>query len=330
VVVRDVDREAVEVLAERLSRELGRLPGQGHFDHKDVGHVGIAYHQGEGTASELLSRADMALRSAEGRGANAWALYDENVVARSSVHTAGEWLARLRDVIEHRRIILHFQPVRRRRDRSVLHCEVLARIPGADGETLPAGIFIPMAERHALGPAFDRAVIELVLEQLARHPEGPTLAVNLSPASVHDAEFGGWLAGRLQQAPEQARRMVLEATEYGVASDQDAVERFVRGVASTAAGFGLDHFGVGAASFGYLRRFRLAYIKVDGSYIRGIDGTADNQFLVQSVADIAHGLDIPVIAESVETEAEWNILDQLHVDAAQGYFVGRPGESIET
>lgn len=103
----------------------------------------------------------------------------------------------------------------------------------------------------------------------------------------------------------------------------------LHGIESTAAGFGLDHFGLGAVSFGYLKRFRLAYIKIDGSYIRGIDATTDNQFLVQSVADIAHGLDIQVIAESVETEPEWNTLEHLHVDAAQGYHVGRPGDRFE-
>lgn len=328
-VVMDVEREAAEALGDALSTELGRLQSRGYHDHVDVGHAGIAYYQGEGTISELLSRADMALRSASRKGANAWALYDESDVTRTDVHTASEWLDRLRDIIERRRVILHYQPVKRRRDDSVLHYEVLARIAGSGDEALPAGVFIPMAERHGLGPAFDKVVIESVIDRLARDAEGPTLAVNLSPASVHDPGFVEWLVERLKQVPGQARRMVLEAPEYGVTSDQAATEHFIRGMESTAAGFGLDHFGVGAVSFRYLKRFKLAYIKIDGSYIRGIDGTADNQFLVQSVADIAHGLDIQVIAESVETESEWDMLAHLHVDAAQGYYVGRPGDNID-
>lgn len=329
VVVRDVDRGAAEVLGDALSRELGRLQSRGCYDDADAGHAGIAYYHGEGTVSELLSRADMALRSASRAGANAWSLYDESTVTRTDVHTASEWLTRLRDIIDRRQVILHYQPVKRRRDGGIVHYEVLARIAGAGDETLPAGVFIPMAERHGLGPAFDRMVIESVIDHLAGDEAGPTLAVNLSPASVHDPAFTDWLVERLRQVPRQARRLVLEAPEYGVTSDQAAAERFIHGIETTAAGFGLDHFGLGAVSFGYLKRFRLAYIKIDGSYIRGIDATADNQFLVQSVADIAHGLDIQVVAESVETEREWNTLEHLHVDAAQGYYVGRPGDRFE-
>lgn len=329
VVLRDVESKEAEKLGDVLSRELGRLHSRGYSDDPDIGHVGIAYYQGEGTISELLSRADMALRAAARKGANAWSLYDESTVTRTDVHTASEWLARLRDIIEHRRIILHYQPVRRHCDGVVVHYEVLARIAGSGGDTLPAGVFIPMAERHGLGPALDQVMVEAVLDQLEQWRDA-VLAVNLSPASVHDAEFREWLVQRLRQVPERCRRLVLEAPEYGVTGDTDAAEAFVGGIASTGAGFGLDHFGVGAVSFAYLKRFRLAYIKVDGSYIRGIDGIADNQFLVQSVADIAHGLDIQVIAESVETESEWRMLEQLHIDAAQGYYVGRPGEDLET
>lgn len=329
VVVRDVEREAAEALGDALSRELGNLQSRGYYDDNDVGHVGIAYYQGRETVSELLSRADMAMRSASRQGANAWSLYDESTVTRTDVHTASEWLTRLKDIIERRQIILHYQPVQRRRDSAVVHYEVLARIAGTGDETLPAGVFIPMAERHGLGPALDRVVVDSVIERLERDDAGPTLAVNLSPASVHDPAFVDWLIDRLSKIPDQARRLVLEAPEYGVTSDQAAAERFIARLATTAAGFGLDHFGVGAVSFGYLKRFKLAYIKIDGSYIRGIDTTVDNQFLVQSVADIAHGLDIQVIAESVETEPEWQTLAQLHVDAAQGYHVGRPDAAIE-
>jgi EAL domain-containing protein (putative c-di-GMP-specific phosphodiesterase class I) len=145
---------------------------------------------------------------------------------------------------------------------------------------------------------------------------------------VHDPEFVEWLVERLGQAPAAARRLVLEAPEYGVMANREAAERLLDRLARTPTRFGLDHFGIGAVSFGYLKRFRLAYIKIDGSYIRGIDTNIDNQFLVQSVADIAHGLDIQVIAESVETGLEWHALDRLHVDAGQGYFVGHPSPDL--
>lgn len=190
VVVRDIEQQSAEHLGDALSGEIGRLQSRGRDEDVDMGQIGIAYYQGEGTVSELLSRADMALRSAAREGANAWFLYNESTVTQANVHTAGEWLSRLRDVIERRRIILHYQPVKRRRDGSIMHYEVLARITDAAGEAVPAGVFIPMAERHGLGPAFDQVVVTSALDRLARTAGGPALAVNLSPASVHDPDFG--------------------------------------------------------------------------------------------------------------------------------------------
>lgn len=329
LVIPDIDRSRAESMAAELGAEMGRLKSRGQHDSIDVCDIGIAYYQGEGSVSELLSRADMALRSASRKGANAWALYDDETVTRPDVHSASEWLDRLRAIIDSGRVILHYQPVRYRRDRSVAHYEVLARIPGEAGRVLPAGIFIPMAERHGLGPAFDKLVVTTALERLDAGIGKQVLAVNLSPASVHDRAFTEWLVGRLRRNPDHARRLVLEASEYGVMSDQQATAAFLDRLEATGVGFGLDHVGVGAVSFGYLKRFRLAYIKLDGSYTRGIDATVDNQFLVQSVADVAHGLDIHVIVESVETEAEWGVLERLHVDAAQGYFVGHPSEELD-
>lgn len=329
VVVRDIEKRSAEQLGEALAREISRLASRGYHDNSDSGRIGIAYYQGEGSVSELLSRADMALRSADRKGPNAWSLLDDSAVALPDVHTASEWLERLRDVIDHHRIFFHYQPVKRRSDGRIFHHEALARIRGEGADALPAGVFIPMAERHGLGPEFDKLVVESALKKLSEVPGGAPIAVNLSPVSVHDPDFGNWLAARLKKTPSQAARLMLEAPEYGVMSDPDAALRFLDALNGTSAGFGLDHFGVGAVSFGYLKSFKLNYIKIDGSYTRGIETTADQQFVVQSVADVAHGLDIEVVAESVETESEWRMLEQLHVDAGQGYFVGTPGAEIE-
>lgn len=330
VVIRDVQRDTVVSLAETLSVELACLAERGVYDATDAGHIGIACHHGEGSASELLARADMALRAASSQGANAWSLYDEDSLARPDVHGARAWRAMLEDIIDSRRIVLHYQPVMAYADdHNRLHLEVLARIHGADGGLLPAGVFLPMAERAGLAPDFDKVVLETVFARLARDRHGPVLAVNLSPASLRDTGFVDWLEERLTQVPDGARRLALEVPEYGVASDQAAVEHFLHRIAASGVRFGLDHFGVGAVSLRCLKRFMPAYIKIDGSYIRAIDATADNQFLVQSVADIAHSLDIQVIGEAVETEPEWHTLRRLHVDAAQGYHVGRPGAAPE-
>ncbi len=88
----------------------------------------------------------------------------------------------------------------------------------------------------------------------------------------------------------------------------------------------MDNFGSGSKSFGYLRDLKLEYLKIEGGYIKDIAKNRDNQIFVQAITEIAHGLDIGVIAKSVESGEDVTELRELHVDGAQGYYIGKPVE----
>jgi EAL domain-containing protein (putative c-di-GMP-specific phosphodiesterase class I) len=88
--------------------------------------------------------------------------------------------------------------------------------------------------------------------------------------------------------------------------------------------FSLDHFGKGFSSFAYLRSIKAHYIKVDGSFVRNLDRQDDNRFFLRAIADIAHGLDMLVIADSVETEPVWDALQDLGIDGGRGFWLGPP------
>jgi EAL domain-containing protein (putative c-di-GMP-specific phosphodiesterase class I) len=115
-----------------------------------------------------------------------------------------------------------------------------------------------------------------------------------------------------------------DLTEYGATKNLDSIRSLIDKVSLAGAKFSLDHFGRGFSSFGYLSSLKIHYLKVDGSYIHGIDQDKDDQFFVDAVIKIAHGLDIEVIAESVETREEWKTLQELNVYGLQGYLVGEP------
>jgi EAL domain-containing protein (putative c-di-GMP-specific phosphodiesterase class I) len=121
-----------------------------------------------------------------------------------------------------------------------------------------------------------------------------------------------------------AERLIFEMPEYVALARLDMVKDFISRIGQFGVRFSLDHFGRSFSSLAYLHSLKIHYIKVDGSYLRTLDQNRDNQFFVQALADIAHGLDIQVIAESVESEEVWDLLPSLHFDAAQGYFIGRP------
>jgi len=207
----------------------------------------------------------------------------------------------------------------------VLHYESLMRLTDKKGEVVPAVVYTQMAKRHGLSADFDMAMITEVLARLVSKRYGNMpIAVNIFPAGLQNKEFIDWLCASLAKVPDAASRLLIEIPEYGVIENIDALSEFIARLSVYGTRVGLDHFGRGFSSFGYLSKLKLGYIKVDGSYVRGILENRDNQFFIESVTKVAHGLDIKVYAVSVETEAEWSLLTSLRLDGVQGFGVGRP------
>jgi EAL domain-containing protein (putative c-di-GMP-specific phosphodiesterase class I) len=99
---------------------------------------------------------------------------------------------------------------------------------------------------------------------------------------------------------------------------------FIERLAALGCRSGIDHFGRGFSSYGYLRSLKIDYLKIDGSYINDIGAEEDNQFFIQSLTAAAHSIGIKVIAQSVETDAERKTLELMNLDGVQGYLVGKP------
>jgi len=200
------------------------------------------------------------------------------------------------------------------------------RLPDPDdGELIPAGVFLPVAESVGLAPRIDQVVVEKVVSMLAADQEADTrFAINLSPQSLADDGFAGWLEQQLAQYPAVASRLVFEFPEYGAIANMSQLKALIERLGRLGVMFSLDHFGRRFNSLSYLRSLKVDYLKIDGSYLRTLEQNRDHQFFIQALADIAHGLDIRVIAESVEVEEVWEMLPSLHLDGAQGYYIGRP------
>ncbi|MCK4707390.1 MAG: EAL domain-containing protein, partial [Gammaproteobacteria bacterium] len=197
------------------------------------------------------------------------------------------------------------------------------RIQEEDGSLIPAGIFMPIAERHQLTSAIDKIVIDKLIGTINKDSQ-LQYAINLSPVSLQDTSFTQWLLMRLGQNSETAGKLIFETTEMGAITDLESMKGLIANIQQAGSQFSLDHFGTASPSFGYLCKLKLNYIKIDGSYIRNIELNEDNQFFIRSLVEIAHGLDIQVIAEYVETSAERTKLQELHVDSIQGYLLGKP------
>jgi diguanylate cyclase (GGDEF)-like protein len=319
--------QSTEALAVSLCQSLHQLRADGLVSSSNLGHIGIAmWHQGY-HAGDLLSEADMALRSAQASGQNTWQRYNTIVANQADIYGATRWRSHIRKVIDTGTIQLALQPVVDFSPgvHNILHHEVLTRIPDPMGTGINAALFMPMAERLGLASQLDKLTISTLLEQIRLNNRSPRrYAINLSSTSLRDSVFIQWLCSTLTRVPQVARRIMLEFPEYGVGANLQNVRNLVGRLSELGIECGIDHFGRGFASYGYLRSIGVRYLKIDASHLRNIEADRDSQFFIQSLTDTMHSIDIRVYAQAVETNAEKEILERMHVDGFQGYFIGRP------
>jgi len=325
IVVSHLPEKDVLALAEKIGSSLIQLHENEISDVTNIGHIGVAIFRGQ-AVGPLLSEADLALRAAQVKGPNAAHMNDSKTIDDFGSYSATRWKDVLQKALTDRSVALHRQPtVGSKGDGQILHYETLLRVFTEEGKMVPPGVLIPMAKRLHLIQDFDKYVVTEVLDRLKLDDNKDiSVAVNLFPLSILDTGFVTWLSEKLHQYAEVAPRIAFEVTEQGVMENLDALRGWVERVVHTGAKVGLDQFGKGFTSFNYLSALKLDYVKIDGSYIRGIHENKDNQFFVDSLVKVAHGLDIQVIAESVETQEEWETLKNLRVDGVKGYGVGRP------
>lgn len=333
VVVSNVDKQEVTDLGKQLAHSLPRFKERQLVSSEDVGHVGATLFNDQ-LYGDVLANADLALRTAQSEGPNAMHLIDSSNSDNNSLGSATHWGEFLHNVLNKKQISLLLLPARSSTvniNQKVLHQEILMRLTNEQGGVIPASVSTPMIKRHGLTTDFDKLMVDEVIKYLKSIPANDTtLSVNLFPASIQNKEFIHWLCAELDKEPDIALRLMIETPEYGVLENIDALKSFINKMHTRRTKVGLDHFGLGFNSFGYLKTLKLDFIKIDGSYVQGIIDNKDNQFFIASVVSIAHSLEIQVYVVSVEGEAEWKLMVELGVDGVLGYAVGLPSAIQET
>ncbi len=154
------------------------------------------------------------------------------------------------------------------------------------------------------------------------------LSVNISELSMFSSGFLEWIEKTLRDNHSTAIRIILELPEKGVVAHLDKARRFVEIVKKYGAKVAIDRFGVSRSSIEYLRHIKPDYIKIDGSYIHDIENDREDQIMFKAYVDIAHGLDMKVVATFIETEAAYRVVGKLGVNAVQGLFLGVPSSAF--
>ncbi len=209
-----------------------------------------------------------------------------------------------------------------------LNFEVLLRLRKANGQILPAGIIIEAAEAHGKTAIIDRWVVTTTIDWLEANTEslGNTqfVGVNLSGGSLNDEAFTEELFALFEQHPVALSMICLEITETVALTDMRNMQRFIDRVRGIGAKVGLDDFGAGYSSFGYLKGLTVDALKLDGSLVRDAAFSPSSMAIIEALAGLVNSLGMKSIGEFAENLATIKVLSTAGVDYAQGYGISKP------
>lgn len=237
------------------------------------------------------------------------------------VQSAAVRIASLRSTVDAGAFRLAYQPVVELDGRAIHHLEALARF----SENASTGGTVAFAEASGLITDFDIAVCQRVIALLAdpRTNQVP-IAINVSGRSLESKIFCAEFEQALAGCRSQSRSLLIEITESSAVTRIDEVNALVQSLRAKGFRVCLDDFGAGAASFQYLRRFDIDFVKIDGNFARDSMNRPRDQTLLQRVIDFCRDVRIQVIVEMIEAEDQVTAFRKLGAQFGQGYLLGRP------
>lgn len=282
-----------------------------------------------GTLANILSEADAACYVAKDQGRNRLQVSQPDDIVLAQHHGEMQWVHRIIRALAEDRFCLYIQTILPlATEAQQPHCEVLLRMIDEQGQLVPPMMFIPAAERYNLMPALDRWVVRTAFAVMASPANQDTVsaifALNISGRSLCDDQFLAFVIGQLQHHGVAARRVCFEITETAAIANLDRATHFITTLRQLGCCFALDDFGSGLSSFTYLKNLPVDYLKIDGSFVKGMLEDPIDAAMVASIHQIGHVMGMQTIAEFVENDAIVAKLKEIGVDYAQGYGIDRP------
>ena len=319
------DSAEAMLVGERLRAVLAepcRIGGHEHFISASIG-VAVSNGSDVGRHDALLRDADAAMYRAKAAGRDRCELFDE--VMRERVVKRLETENDLRRGIDEGELRLFYQPLISLGDDRVAHCEALVRWEHPQRGLVSPAEFVPVAEDSGLIIPMGEWVLDEACRQAAAwQPDGMRVAVNLSAVQVGQPGIADTVSKALARHALSPDRLTLEITETALIEDPDGAARTLEELAELGVHIALDDFGTGYSSLSSLKRFPLALIKLDRSFIADLRVGTRDAAIVESVVAMARSLGLATVAEGVETEQQREHLKELGCEYAQGFLFSRP------
>ena len=322
-------RGAAEGFAARLC-EAARRPFVTRYEpFETTASVGIVLSEGSNVSAEtVLQYAGLALALAKEGGGDTWRLFDPALLESSKSRYYAE--SALRDGLRASEFELYFQPKVDMGTGEVCGAEALIRWNRLGQGTLGPDRIVPVAERSSLILTLGEWVMREACRCIARlQDEGlmaclGTLSVNVSPRQFQQPDFVSRTRSLMLEMATDPRHLCLELTETALATDTEHVLCSLQLLKDQGFGIAIDDFGTGYSSFAYLQRFPVDELKIDKTFVDGIEDSERSLAIVRAMLAMAHALRLSVVAEGIETPAQRALLSACGCVAGQGYLFARP------
>jgi len=323
IILPHTDREHAQLISKQildLTRELT-------FDHFSVSFsIGIASLPEHGRDSEtILKHADLAMYKAKEEGRNRFCIFSYK--QKMHVEPQISWEKRIRTALQNDQFELYLQPVIDLTNNSIVGYEALLRMIDQEKGLIGPSEFLNIAERFGLLHDIDcwvvRQAINLIKEfQFSRR--GIFLDVNLSGKAFTNTELLNIIKQELHTCDINPKSIIFEISETATIENMIEAQHFFTTLKEIECRFSLDDFGRGFSSFNYLKHLPVDYLKINGNFVLDLTNNTVDQHLVKAMVEVAHGLGKMTIAEFVGSEETLNLLKELGVNYAQGYYIGKP------
>jgi diguanylate cyclase (GGDEF)-like protein len=319
--------EAAAQVARKLTQVLSEPCQLGGHQITVTPSIGIAVSPEDGSdLDSLLKHADLAMYDAKQQGRNNYQFFRREMNARSLEMLLME--SDLRLALRKGEFELHYQPQVAIGSRQPVGVEALLRWRHPERGLVSPVDFIPMAEETGLIVPIGQWVLETACQQAAKWRAGDwpemKVAVNLSAAQFRQQELIVLTRQALAAAALPPQALELEVTESILMSDAEGTSTTLNELSAMGITLAIDDFGTGYSSLAYLKRFPVDTLKVDRSFVRNIGTDEEDAAICSAIIGLAHSLHLEVVAEGVETQAQYDWLAAAGCHYVQGYFTGRP------
>ncbi len=318
-----MEQKDAEQLGDRLAMVLSRASFFAGFEDFDLVHLGYVIYQRGQTGYQVMSEADMALKTAQLQGPNAaYGFYPEQ---KPKIKGSVWWRTELGNALRENRFLLSFQPVFSWQQRDIIQHEVLVRLQTSDQDKLAAAVFLPMVVNCGLTAQLDQYVLMKAARLCqAEQKNGVRCSVNVTAESLLNQEFMQWLQQNLQDGQLVASQIALEIDEYHLIRQYKKLRPKLLRLQQQGFSLIIDHVGLNISPCDYLTELPVDAVKLHASVVRNIDHQLEQQLFIRGLVASHQASGVKVIATGVESQAEWQALQKLGVSGAQGYYFSQP------